>query len=348
MEIIKVLVMGPVNAGKTAIIKQLIYGLVSKELRNLEPTILIKVHPDFNHGNYLCQFFECGGQESMFEEYYRPEREEVLFGKVNVFLYVVDSGDAERMKLAIKEFLRSMKRVAKYSPQALPVIFAHKQDLRVHLPPEEVGRILLKPDRSSYEEYFPRDLAEIGRVEKMLRRTLVYGTSIEEPIKDGDNREAWTRADNAVVEVLETHKKFLREMTVLGTGAGREYPEDLLNSLKTLLNDLDVALGSKGGVVIDKSSNFIVVTTLLESDISDTIVGNIIANSAKILEEREKTSPEATVVRINAITMVMQSINKELAIISVLPHHKEFVEENLGPIVREYVSKIRKVAKSIS
>lgn len=343
MERIKILVMGPVSAGKTAIIKQLIYGLVSNELRDLEPTILIKVHPDYNHKNYLCQFFECGGQESMFEEYYRPEREETLFSKVNIFLFVVDSGDAERIKLAVKEFLRSMRRVARYSPQALPVIFAHKQDLRVHLPPEEVGRILLKPSKN-FEEYLSGDLAERGRVEKLLRRTLVYGTSIEEPVKDFGNREAWIRADKAVVEVIETHRKFLREMTVRGTAAGREYPEDLLSSLRTLLNDLDVALGSKGGAVIDKSSNFIVVTTLLESDISDTIVGNIIANSAKILEEREKNSQEATVVRINAITMVMQSINEELAIISVLPHYKQ-LEENLRPIIREYVNRIRKVAR---
>ncbi|MEM3586646.1 MAG: ADP-ribosylation factor-like protein [Candidatus Jordarchaeaceae archaeon] len=347
MERVKVLVMGPVSAGKTAIIKQLIYGLVSNELRDLEPTILIKVHPEYNHGSYLCQFFECGGQENMFEEYYRPEREEVLFSKVSIFLFVVDSGNAERMKLAIKEFLRSMRRVTKYSPQALPVIFAHKQDLKVHLPPEEVGHILLKPNKQIYEEYLPRDPAERGRLEKMLRRTLVYGTSIEEPIKDSSGREAWMRADKAVIEVIETHKRFLREMTVRGTGAGREYPEDLLNSLKSLLNDLDFALGSKGGAVIEKSSNFIVVTTLLESDISDTIVGSIIANSAKILEEREKTSHDATVVRINAITMVMQSINEELAIVSVLPYHKQIEEEKLR-LVREYVSKIRRLTKPIS
>jgi signal recognition particle receptor subunit beta len=344
IERLKVLVMGPVSAGKTAIIKQLIYGLVSKELQDLEPTILIKVHPDFNRGNYLCQFFECGGQESMFEEYYRPEREEVLFSKVNIFIYVVDSGDADRMKMAIKEFYRTIRRVAKYSPQALPVIFAHKQDLRVHLPPEEVANILLKPDKSKYEAYFPSELAERGRVEKMLRRTLVYGTSIEEPPKSFEKCPVWFKSDNAVVEM---YKNFLREMTVLGTGSGREYPEEFLNSLKKLLNDLDGLLGSKGGAVIDKSNNFIVVTTLIESDIADTIIGNMIANSSKILEEHEKASPEATVFRINAVTMVMQSINKELAIVSVLPQFKECEEENLRPIVKEFVNKIRTVAKSI-
>ncbi|WXG42190.1 MAG: ADP-ribosylation factor-like protein [Candidatus Freyarchaeum deiterrae] len=347
IERLKVLVMGPVSAGKSAIIKQLVYGLVSKELRDLDPTILIKVHPDYNHGNYLCQFFECGGQESMFEEYYRPEREEILFSKVNIFLYVVDSGDAELLKLAIKEFYRTIRRVAKYSPQALPVIFAHKQDLKVHLPPEEVANILLKPNKSIFEAYFPRELAERGRVEKMLKRTLVYGTSIEEPPKSFENLQAWIRSDNAVVEVLETYKKFLREMTVLGTGAGREYSKEFLNSLKTLLTDLDGILGSKGGAVIDKSNNFIVVTTLIGSDISDTIIGNMIANSSKILEEREKSSPEATIFRINAVTMVMQSINKELAIVSVLPQYKQFEEENLRPIVKEFVNKIRTVTKSI-
>nr|MDO8082948.1 GTPase domain-containing protein [Candidatus Freyarchaeota archaeon] len=207
MEKLKVLVMGPTGAGKTAIIRQLLYGLSSEELRDLEPTKLIKVHPDYNYENYLCQFSECGGQESMFEDYYRPERVKLLFRKVNIFLYVVDSGDDESIKLATREFLRSISRVAKYSPQALPIIFAHKQDLKVHLQSEEVASILLKPDKSKYEAYFPRELAERGRVENMLRRTLIYGTSIEKPIKSSENSEAWIRSDNAVIEVLEEYRK---------------------------------------------------------------------------------------------------------------------------------------------
>jgi GTPase SAR1 family protein len=208
---LKVLVMGLTGAGKTAIIRQLLYGLSSEELGDLQPTKLIKVYPDYDYDNYLSQIFECGGQESMFEEYYRPERAERLFSKVNIFLYVVDSGNnAESIKLAIREFLRSIRRVTKYSPQALPIIFAHKQDLSAHLPPEEVASILLKPDKTKYETYLPRELADRGRVENMLRKALVYGTSIEEPIKSPENREAWIRSDNAVIEVLEEYKKFLR------------------------------------------------------------------------------------------------------------------------------------------
>ena len=338
---LKILVMGATDAGKTAIIKQLLYGLVSKELKDLEPTILVKVHSNYSYGNYVCQFFECGGQERMFDEYYRPERESVLFSKVNIFLYVVDSADAQRLGLAKKEFWRSIRKITKYSPQALPVVFAHKQDLRVHLPPEEVKDILFNPQKLKHIDCIPKEPRERRRVEKLLKRVLLYSTSIEDPPEDLDRKLAWVRSDKAILMIIDAYKNYLREMTLSGIGAKREYPEELLHSLVELLKDLDGIVGSVGSVIVDKSNNFIVATTLTEEYLSSTTAGNIIRHSAKILEDRGENLREAILLPGDVATIVMQNINEELALVSVLPLDVKYEEEDLLRIVEGFVNKIR-------
>ncbi|MFB0561198.1 MAG: ADP-ribosylation factor-like protein [Candidatus Lokiarchaeia archaeon] len=349
MERLKILVMGPTSAGKTSIIRQVLYGLESKELASMEPTMLIKVHPDYTHRNYLCKFFDTGGQEMMFNEYYRPEREMPLFSKVDIFLYVVDSGDPQRIRLARKEFWRSMRKITKYSPKALPVILAHKQDLKVHLPPEEVSNILIEPDRLINEAYLPKDPQERRQVEKTVKRIQVYGTSIEDPVKNFYEHEAyWTRSDEAVIEILDKYKKLLRDMMMLGEGVRKLYPEEFLNYLVFLLKDFDRTLGSLGSVILDKLNSFIIATTLRENEITGTTLGNIIAHSAMILEERERDFPGAIILRGEISIILMQSINEEIAFLTALQPDKQFEEEELLTIVERFVDKIRNLFKTIS
>jgi len=126
---IKVLVMGPHAAGKTAILRQTIYGFKADQLRDILPTILVDVPPETKKGKYLCRFFECGGQERFFEEYHRPENERNIFSKVNIFIFVVDSAKEELFPFAHKELWRALIKLSKYSPKALSIVFAHKQDL---------------------------------------------------------------------------------------------------------------------------------------------------------------------------------------------------------------------------
>jgi GTPase SAR1 family protein len=348
VERLKILVMGPTSAGKTSIIRQVLYGLESRELAHMEPTMLIKVHPEYTHRNYLCKFFDTGGQEMMFNEYYRPEREVPLFSKVDIFLYVVDSGDPNRIRLARKEFWRSMRKIAKYSPQALPVIFAHKQDLKVHLPPDEVSNILIEPDKLISGVYLPSDPQERRQVEKMVKMIQAYGTSIMEPVKNFYEHKAWVKSDEAVIEILDTYKKFLRDMMVLGEGARKVYPEEFLNYLVYLLKGLDGLLGSLGSVISDKLNNFIISTTLKENEITDTTLGSIIAHSAVILEEREKDFPKAIILRGEISIILMQSINEEIAFLTALPLDKQFEEDELLTVVERSVEKIRNLFKTIS
>ncbi len=349
VERLKILVMGPTSAGKTSIIRQIIYGLELKELANMEPTMLIKVHPDYTHRNYLCKFFDTGGQEMMFDEYYRPEREGPLFGKVDIFIYVVDSGDPKRIRLARKEFWRSISKITKYSPQALPVIFAHKQDLKVHLPPDEVSKILIGSTELKNQEFLPKDPQERKQIEKMIKRIIVYGTSIQEPIKsNNEHKTYWMRSDEAVTEILDMYKRFLREMMVLGAGAKKVYPEEFLNYLIVLIKNLDRNLGSMGSVIVDKLNNFIIATSLKEEEISDTTLGNIIAHSSIILEEREKDFPKALIIRGEDSLIVLQSINEEIAFLTALPLDKQFEEEELFMMVEKSLNKISNLFKTIS
>ncbi len=347
-ERLKILVMGPTSAGKTSIILQVIYGLNAKDLAGMEPTMLIKVHPDFRHGSYLCKFFDTGGQERMFDEYYRPEREESLFSKANIFIYVVDSGDPSRLRLARKEFWRSISRVAKYSPQAFPVIFAHKQDLKVHLPPDEIRNILIGP-AELYQEYLPEDLQERRRVEKMVKRITVYGTSIMDRVSaTGERVDYWKRSDEAIIEVIDKYKRFLKEDILLGVEARKVYPEKFLNSLTSLLVDVDRSLSSVGSVVLDKVSSFVIASTFKESEVKDTLLGNIITHAALILEEREKGFPDAIILRTEGLLILVKSVNKEVAFLTAFPGNKPFDEVKLRKSVEKFLEKISEIFKNVS
>jgi len=348
-ERLKILVMGPTGAGKTSIIKQVMYGLESRELEHMEPTMLVRVHPDHKHGNYICKFFDTGGQERMFEEYYRPEREEFIFSKVDIFIYVVDSGDVNRIRLARKEFWRSISRVTKYSPQALPVVFAHKQDLRVHLPPDEVRNVLIGPSEIMYQDFLPRDPWERRQVKKMMKRINVYGTSIMDPVSvTGGRVDYWKRADEAVIEVIEEYKRVIKEGIVLGVEARKLYPEEFLNSLTSLLRDLDRISGFVGSVVLDKTNNLVIATTLRESELKDTVLGNIVAHAALILEESEGVFKKAVILRLEGLLIVLKSVNKEVAFLTAFPDSKLIDEEELRILVEKFVEKISDLFKNVS
>ncbi|MBS7250502.1 MAG: hypothetical protein KIH08_07920 [Candidatus Freyarchaeota archaeon] len=349
MERLKILVMGPTSAGKTSIIRQVVYGLESRELEHMEPTMLVKVHPDHKHGDYICKFFDTGGQERMFEEYYRPEREESIFSKVDIFIYVVDSGDASRIRLARKEFWRSIRRVTKYSPQAYPVVFAHKQDLRVHLPPDEVRNILIGPTEVMHQEYLPSDPWERRQVEKVAKRITVYGTSIMDPVSaTGERVGYWKRADEAVIEVIDGYKRFLKEGIVLGAEARKVYPQEFLNSLTSLVKDFDRILGSVGSVVLDKMSNFVIASTFKESEVKDTLLGNIIVHAALILEESEKSLQDAIILRAGGLLIALKSVNKEVAFLTALPDNKPLGEDELRRLVEKFLEKISELFKNVS
>ncbi|MEX2725149.1 MAG: ADP-ribosylation factor-like protein [Candidatus Freyarchaeota archaeon] len=349
MERLKILVMGPTSAGKTSIIRQVIYGLESRELEHMEPTMLVKVHPDYKHGDYLCKFFDTGGQERMFEEYYRPEREGSIFSKVNIFIYVVDSGDASKIRLARKEFWRSIFRVTKYSPQAYPVVFAHKQDLKVHIPPDEVRNILIGPTGGIYQDYLPQNPWERKQVEKMVKRITVYGTSIMDPVSaTGERVYYWKRSDEAVVEVIESYKRFLKESIVLGVEARKVYPEEFLNNLTSLLKDFDRILGSVGSLVLDKMNNFVIATTLKETVDKNAVLRNIIVHASLILEESEKSLPEAIMLRAGGLLIVLKSVSKEVAFLTALPDNEHFDEGELRRLVEKFLEKISEFFKTVS
>ncbi|MHA1209039.1 MAG: ADP-ribosylation factor-like protein [Candidatus Freyarchaeota archaeon] len=209
---IKVLVMGPHAAGKTAILRQTIYGFKADQLRDILPTILIDVPPETKKGKYLCRFFECGGQERFFEEYHRPENERNIFSKVNIFIFVVDSAREELFPFAHKELWRALIKLSKYSPKALSIVFAHKQDLSEAFSPGEVMDLLISPPGRVYPTKLDFDAELVKNAEKIAKRTVCYGTSIEEPnYKKGDNENVWIKADEAIMVTLQIYSKFIQK-----------------------------------------------------------------------------------------------------------------------------------------
>jgi signal recognition particle receptor subunit beta/predicted regulator of Ras-like GTPase activity (Roadblock/LC7/MglB family) len=319
IERIKVLVMGPQDAGKTAILRQAIYGFEADQLRNLQPTVLVETHPEKKKSKYICQFFDFGGQEKFFEDYHRPENEKSIFNKANIFIFVVDSEKEELFPFARKEFWRALTKLAKYSSNALSVIFAHKQDLPEALSPEEVMELLLLPPPEINSTKLNSDPRSFKKIEKIAKRTVCYGTSIEEPLTEGGKGgNNWIKADEAIESTLQLYSKIMqkRSKTTHKPETKKGSSEQLI---RKILMKLDQNIGARGSMLIDKSSGLSVASTLDKDDITQSMMGIIILNSAKVLRDLGEKVLNLVIVRGEENNVLLVNITEDLSLLVVLP-----------------------------
>jgi predicted regulator of Ras-like GTPase activity (Roadblock/LC7/MglB family)/signal recognition particle receptor subunit beta len=323
-ERLKVLVMGAHAAGKTAILKQTINGLRAEQLRNLLPTILLDVPPEKKKGKYLCRFFECGGQEKFFEEYHRPENEKNIFSKVNIFLFVVDSANKELFPLAHKEFWRALTKIAKYSPNALTIIFAHKQDLPKALTPKEVKELLTSPPGKIYPK-LDTEPETLKETEETAKRTVCYGTSIEEPTPNkSDGGSRWTKADEAIQVTLQLYSKFMQKQPK--TTQKSEIEKDAAQqTIRKILQNLNQEVRALGSALIDKSSGLQVASTIDQDEVTQNIMGIIILNSTKVLRELELGEKILNIVilRGEKYNVMLVNVTEEFTLLIVLTTETE-------------------------
>ncbi len=320
---IKVLVMGPHAAGKTAILKQTIYGLQADKLRNLLPTILIDVPPETKKGKYLCRFFECGGQERFFEEYHKPENEKNIFNKVNIFIYVIDSANEEAFPLAHKEFWRALIKLSKYSPNALTIVFAHKQDLPEAFTPGEVTDILTSPPGRIYPTKLDFDQDLVKEAKKIAERTLCYGTSIEEPNnnKEKGSENQWIKSDEAINFTLQFYSKFMQSSEAL---ENLKTDKDSNHQLtKEILYRLNQEVGAYGSMLIDKSNGLSAASTIDDEEITQSLMGIIILNSTKVLRELEEKVLNIVLLRGEEHNVMMVNITEDFSLLVILPLETE-------------------------
>nr|MDO8082993.1 ADP-ribosylation factor-like protein [Candidatus Freyarchaeota archaeon] len=341
-ERIKVLVMGPRAAGKTAILRQTIYAFKAEQLRNLPPTILVDIHPEKRKNKYICRFFECGGQESFFEEYHQPENEKNIFKNVNIFIFVIDSEKEELFSFARKEFWRALTKLAKYSPKALSIVFAHKQDLPEALAPEEVIELLLLPPPEINSTKLDLDPRLLKKTEKIAKKTVCYGTSIEEPsMKESEGSNHWIKGDEAIQATLQLYAKSMqkRSKTTHKPETKKSSSKQLLRKILTKLNE---EVGALGSIVIDKSSGLSVASTLDKDDITQSMMGIIILNSTKVRDLGEKVL-NIVILRSEENNVMLVNITDDFSLLIVLPTENEVQLGYAIYIVSETTKKIREI-----
>ncbi|MHA1362554.1 MAG: ADP-ribosylation factor-like protein [Candidatus Freyarchaeota archaeon] len=316
---IKVLVMGPHAAGKTAILRQTIYGFKADQLRDILPTILIDVPPETKKGKYLCRFFECGGQERFFEEYHRPENERNIFSKVNIFIFVVDSAREELFPFAHKELWRALIKLSKYSPKALSIVFAHKQDLSEAFSPGEVMDLLISPPGRVYPTKLDFDAELVKNAEKIAKRTVCYGTSIEEPnYKKGDNENVWIKADEAIMVTLQIYSKFIQKFEE-SIEAQESEGDTSRRLIREVLERLNREVGALGSMLIDKSSGLSVASTVAQDDVTQSMMGLVVLNSAKVLRELGERVLNIMVLRGEDNNVMMVNVTDDFSLLVILP-----------------------------
>jgi len=112
----RILVLGLDNAGKTTILYRLHVGEVVSTI----PTIGFNVET-VNYKNIKFQVWDLGGQTSI-RPYWR-----CYFPNTQAVIYVVDSGDVDRISTSKQEFHAILEE--EELKDALILVFANKQDL---------------------------------------------------------------------------------------------------------------------------------------------------------------------------------------------------------------------------
>ncbi|WXG42153.1 MAG: ADP-ribosylation factor-like protein [Candidatus Freyarchaeum deiterrae] len=342
-ERIKVLLMGPQDAGKTAILRQTIYGFGADQLRNLQPTEFVDVHPDKRKSKYICQFYDFGGQERFFEDYHQPENEKNIFSKVSIFVFVVDSDKEQLFAFARKEFWRAITKLAKYSPNAFSVIFAHKQDLPEALPFEEVAELLLLPPPEISSKKTDSDPSSFKKIEKIAKRTVCLGTSIEETqSREGESGNHWMKADEAFQETLQLYSKFIQKhsKTTRKPDTQKSSSDQLIRKILTNLNK---EVGAPGSMLIDKSSGLPVASTLEKDDITQSMMGFIILNSSKVLKDLGEKVLNLVIIRGEEKNEMLVNITEDHSLLIVLPIETEVQLGYAIDVINKTTNKIKEI-----
>merc|ERR1712216_226415 len=113
---VRILILGLDNAGKTTIL----YRLHQGEVVSTIPTIGFNVET-VNYKNIKFQVWDLGGQTSI-RPYWR-----CYFPNTQAVIYVVDSGDVDRISTSKQEFHAILEE--EELKDALILVFANKQDL---------------------------------------------------------------------------------------------------------------------------------------------------------------------------------------------------------------------------
>lgn len=201
-EIVKVLIMGLDNSGKTSIIYTLEQNFAS--FYSLKPTVSFQIREDFKILGLPVKIWDLGGQKQYRDEYLSVKKGFIL-GETNLIFFVIDAQDAKRYNESIDYLERSLEFLTKLGlPPPVVILLLHKidPDIRNSKKVRDNIKILQNLITSSYYtsnralkvEYFETsiyDREELSRVFvaglfKVLPKTKVIQESLNDFMKNSE------------------------------------------------------------------------------------------------------------------------------------------------------------------
>lgn len=123
----KLLLMGRSGSGKSSMRSIIFSNYSAFDTRRLGATIDVE-HSHLRFlGNMTLNLWDCGGQDVFMENYFSKQKDHI-FQMVQVLIHVFDVESQEVIK-DIEIFVRSLKQLRKYSPDAKIFVLLHKMDL---------------------------------------------------------------------------------------------------------------------------------------------------------------------------------------------------------------------------
>lgn len=150
----KLLLMGRSGSGKSSMRSIIFSNYSAFDTRRLGATIDVE-HSHLRFlGNMTLNLWDCGGQDVFMENYFTKQKDHI-FQMVQVLIHVFDVESQEVLK-DIEIFMRSLKQLKKYSPDAKIFVLLHKMDLVQLDKREELFQIMMGKLRETSAEYgFP-------------------------------------------------------------------------------------------------------------------------------------------------------------------------------------------------
>jgi GTPase SAR1 family protein len=152
--VLKIILLGLSNAGKTTLIRHILEGKEFEELENLPPTEGINTNEYRYRRLVEIAIFDCGGQKQFLEGYFSETMERTVFSNVRVFFWVVDVSDKDRLDESRSWFKKAFDSVKKFSPDAKSYVLAHKYDKKDKIPKEKLKDFFTEKDPLAGVSFF--------------------------------------------------------------------------------------------------------------------------------------------------------------------------------------------------
>lgn len=162
----KIAILGLGNAGKTSIVKTVLYQF--EALMSLAPTKSVERTSIEFLGRELL-IWDFGGQERYRQNYLNNPKK--YFEGIRFIYYIIDSQDTKNLRESIAYFLKTFEKAIEFSPEAKLYLFFHKID------PEYSGSV----DFSEVENEFLEEILPKIQ-EKAKNSPAIFHTSTHHPL----------------------------------------------------------------------------------------------------------------------------------------------------------------------